>query len=293
MDSSKLDCSSLAGGLSSPPVFSSPEGVNNASLEEAGFRVLRGGSYRDCSTVMVLPTPSEFIHQKVESAIDGLMKPMNQKIAGPLRIAQGVPLEKVAVTGCEVADAYNQAMQTIQADAEGLAKWRFLLTIEHDNLPPPDGLTKLIQAMYDNCQKDENGRIIVDSRGIPLFTFLGIGGLYWTKGLGTGMPMIYGHPHEHPVNFRPQVPLIDTLQECRGIAMGFTIWNLQALLKDPSLSDKGKWFETKCSWDPQRGSEAGTQDLVFCQKALKSGYRFAVDTSCKVGHFDFTTGFVY
>jgi hypothetical protein len=181
----------------------------------------------------------------------------------------------------------------IKQDA-GMSQWRFLLTIEHDNLPPPDGLTKLIQRMYDNCKKDENGKILVNELGIPQFDFLGIGGLYWTKGLETGMPMIYGNPQEHPVNFRPQVPLIDQLQECRGIAMGFSIWNLQALLKDENLGVKdGKWFQTKCLWDPMKGCELGTQDLVFCQKALEHNYRFAVDTSVKVGHFDFTTGFVY
>lgn len=273
----------------SPPLEA---GENNLKLEDNAWRVLKGASYRDCSTIIALPTPTEFIHGKVESAIDSLMKPMNQKIGGPIRATESLPLEKIAASGFEVADAYNKVLSMIESSGD-LSTWRFLLTVEHDNLPPPDGLVKLVARMYENAKKDEEGRVLKDENGIPQFDFLGIGGLYWTKGFGTGMPMIYGNPKEFPVNFRPQVPIIGELQECRGIAMGFSIWNLTALLKDERLRDGQKWFQTRCSWDPATGASMGTQDLVFCQKALEAGYRFAVDNSVLVGHYDFNTGVIF
>jgi hypothetical protein len=290
MGSSNLPA--VSGDAVPPAGPSDPAGVNNVRLEENSWRVIKGASYRDLSTVIVLPTPTEFIHGRVEAAIDGLMRPMNQKLGGPLRISENLPLERLAVAGCEVADAYNQALTAIAANPD-LSTWRFLLTVEHDNLPPPDGLIRLQARMYENARTDADGKIQIDEKGIPAFNFLAIGGLYWTKGFGTGMPMIYGHPRELPINFRPQPPLIDALQECRGVAMGFTLWNLQALLKDPRLKKDGKWFTTKCSWDQAKGVELGTQDLVFCTAALQAGYRFAVDTAVKVGHYDFATGVVF
>jgi hypothetical protein len=206
---------------------------------------------------------------------------MNQRVIGPLRISGRLPVEKIKVTGCEVGDAYNQALAMIQANP-GLTDYRFMLTVEHDNLPPPDGLTRLLARMYENVTKDDEGRVVVVD-GIPQFHFLGIGGIYYTKFCG-GMPMIYGHPQEWPVNFRPQLPVPDALQECRGIAMGFTLWNLQALLKDKRLGPP--WFETKNEFIPGQGVSCGTQDLVFCGKALKEGYRFAVCTATRVGHME-------
>jgi hypothetical protein len=119
--------------------------------------------------------------------------------------------------------------------------------------------------------------------------YAGIGGLYWTKGEG-GMPMIYGNPKEWPINFRPQEPQKDSLQECRGIAMGFSLWDLD-LFKDPKLGPP--WFETKQNYDPSKGVELATQDLAFCQKACEQGYRFAVATDVRVGHVDFATGVVW
>jgi hypothetical protein len=260
-------------------------------MDKSGWRILKGASYRNLSTVIVLPTPTDFIHNRVESAIDSLMKPMNQAIGGPLRMGGQTPLDKIQTVGCEVGDAYNMALKGIQSNPD-MKKWRFMLTIEHDNLPPPDGLLKLAARMYEHADKDENGNVKVDSNGVLQFHFLGIGGLYWTKGFEAGQPMIYGNPKEFPRNYHPQVPVHDSLQECRGIAMGFTIWNLSALMNDKRLQEP-TWFETKNAWNPNGGVQAGTQDLVFCSKAGDLGYRFAVDTSVKVGHFDFTTGMVF
>ena len=277
------------GGQPSPGDVSN-EGLNNSDMDKSRWRILKGDSYRNLSTVIVLPTPTDFIHNRVEGAIDGLMKPMNQAIAGPMRMSGQLPMEKIQVCGWEVGDAYNAAIKNIQGG--DMKKWRFLLTVEHDNLPPPDGLLRLMNRMYENADKDEEGRIKEDKNGVLQFHFLGIGGLYWTKGFEQGQPMIYGNPKEFPRNYHPQLPVVDALQECNGIAMGFSIWNLSALMNDKRLAQP-TWFETKNNWSPSTGVRAGTQDLVFCSKAAELGYKFAVDTSVKVGHFDFTTGMVF
>jgi hypothetical protein len=278
---------SLLEGASAPS-FSLSHGINNDDLPKAERKVLSGASYRDLSTVIAIPSPTEFIHHRVEGALSALMRPMNQRTAGPFRLACKQPLSLIQAEGFEVADAYNSVLREIEKSPD-MSKWKFFLTVEHDNLPPPDGLIALQRAMYDNAELDAKGRLLYDEKGLPMFHFLGIGGLYWVKGEG-GAPMIYGNPKE-PRNFNPQPPVPGALQECHGIAMGFSIFSLQHLLLDKRLRDP--WFESRSSWDPARGISAGTQDLIFCGKARDLGYRFAVDNRVKVGHLDFATGMVW
>lgn len=228
-----------------------PEGFHNMNLEASRERVLSGASYRDCSTVALLPTrDSGAINWKVADALNGMLKPMNQKYT------------QMRLVGMEVADAYNMGVQSILDNPE-LKKWTFVLTVEHDNTPPPDGLIKLIESMY-------------------LGTWAAVGGLYWTKGEG-GMPMIYGDPRDPIPNFRPMPPLIDQVQECRGLAMGFTLWD-RRLFEDKRLGPP--WFRTLQNATPA-GIQLGTQDLDWCGRAGALGYRFAVDTRVRVGHVQF------
>lgn len=272
------------------PGSNAPEGWNNEHGVLSQARVLKGGTYRDLGTVLVCPTRADgHVHGKVADAINNAIKPMN---AAYFKF----PFDAIRVQGHEVGLAYDAALHNIQSNAQ-LKTFPFLLTAEHDNVPQPDGLTKLQAAMYANADTDEYGRILRDKdTGILRFHFLAIGGLYWTKSNAgfaeiMSLPMIYGHPQEHPLNFRPQVPIPDSIQECRGVAMGWTIWNLSALLNDTRLGPP--WFETKASWNPAVGIEMGTQDLTFCAKAGALGYRFAVDTSTKVGHMCLETELVW
>jgi hypothetical protein len=233
------------------------EGFHNKNFSRSTARVFEGGTYKDQSVVCVMPLRDNHVEIKVEDAIDSLVKPMNHSFV------------RLNMRGYEVADAYNVALTNILAHPQ-LSKYKFLLTIESDNIVQPDGLLRLLKDMYST-------------------PYAAISGLYWTKGEG-GMPMIYGDPKEFPVNFKPQVPLPDQIQECRGIAMGFALWDLE-LFKDPKLGPP--WFETKCNYDPQKGVECATQDLAFCGKAVALGYRFAVDTGVRVGHFAFDTQVVW
>lgn len=229
----------------------SPQGFHNDHFEESRERILKGQSYRDCSTVCIIPTREDtLLHPKTADAFAHMMRPMNHKFT-PIR-----------ASGFEVADAYNNGVQSV-LDSE-MGKWPFLLTVESDNVPPPDGLLKLIESMYYG-------------------PWAAVSGLYWCKGPG-GAPMIFGDPKDPVVNFRPQVPVVENIQECRGIAMGFALWDME-LFKDKRLGPP--WFRTPQHFTPFRGAEAGTQDLDFCKRAGSLGYRFAVDTRVRVGHVQF------
>lgn len=224
------------------------EGVNNRDLEKSKERLLQAKSYSDLSTIIVCPTRG-LVSAKVVQSWMGLMKPMNQKVIGPL-----------FAIGMEVGEAYNSMVEMILANPE-LSKWKYILTIEEDNLPPPDGLLKLYEDMdqYDV-----------------------VGGLYWTKGEG-GQPMIYGDPAIQPVNFIPQVPQPEVVQPANGLGMGFNLFKVD-IFKNPDLPRP--FFKTVQEFNPAKGSSMYTQDLYFYENAGKLGYKFACDTRVKVGHYD-------
>ena len=62
------------------------------------------------------------------------MAPMNQKFI------------RTFVIGMEVGAAYTQAIEQILANPV-LRNWKYILTLEEDNMPPPDGLLKLYESM--------------------------------------------------------------------------------------------------------------------------------------------------
>ena len=182
------------------------------------------------------------------------MSPLNQSF------------QRVFVKGLEVADAYNSAIETI-LEHPVLSRTKYLLTLEQDNMPPPRGLIKL-------CESIEG--------------FAAVGGLYWLKG-EEGQPMIFGKPGEEPV-FAPQPPEPDTVQECNGLGMGFTLFDLE-LFRDERLPRP--WFRGLQAYSPEYGPWQSTQDLDFFKKIRRLDYRVACDTRVKVGHYDADTGIVW
>ena len=227
-------------------------GRNNANIEATRDRLIRGGSYRDLSTIFVMPTRG-VIPAKVVQSLLGLATPMNQKFI------------RIFVEKMEVGDAYNQAIEMILANEE-LSKWKYILTCEEDNLPPPDGLLRL----YESMDK-----------------FDVVSGLYFVKG-ENGAAMIYGNVNEHPINFIPQLPVPEAVVPCRGTGMGFCLFKLEMFKKMPK-----PWFKTLQEFVPGQGMRAATQDLYFAQEAGKFGYRFAVDCRIRVGHYDFQSDTIY
>jgi len=227
----------------------------NRDLKKANERLSNSKSFTDLSTVILVPTRGgRSLCPRFVNAIMGLMKPMNQQVFGP-----------VFLSGMEVGDAFNSGIEMIQAHPH-LSKFKYLLTVEDDNIPPPDGLLKLYESIgeYDV-----------------------VGGLYWTKG-PDGQPMIYGNPNITPLNFVPQAVKENEVQHCNGLGMGFNLYKLSIFTKLEK-----PWFKTENSWDPQNGTRCYTQDLWAYERMAKLGFKVASDNRVKVGHLDVETGHLW
>lgn len=228
-----------------PQIVSNGYGFHNDALEHSRQRILKGATWKRQRTIILIPS-ADLIPAKVALSHWNLMFPPNQ------------PVIRMLCLGMEVGHAYSSAIEEILKNPE-LSSWEYLLTIEADNIPPPDGFLRLVESMDAHPE------------------YACVGGLYWTKGEG-GVPHIWGDPSDPVLNYRPQVPMPDTLQECCGSSMGFHLWRL-AMFKDERL--KRPWFKTLA------GPEGlGTQDLAFWTDARQYGYRTAVDTRVRVGHYD-------
>lgn len=226
-------------------------GINNSDLVKSGSRIIKGGSWKRQRIVCVIPA-DEMIPAKVALSHWNLIFPPNNGVV------------RILALGMEVGDAYSKAIEQVVVHPQ-LKDWEYLLTLEHDNMPPQDGVLKLLETMEDHPE---------------LAT---VSGLYFTKGEG-GCAQIWGDPSDPILNFRPQIPRADTLQECCGTGMGLALWRL-SMFKDERIEKP--WFKT------EKGPVGvSTQDLAFWSKARKYGYRCAVDTRVKVGHID-ENGFVW
>lgn len=227
-------------------------GKHNEAFESATSRILEGASWKKQRMIVLLPAANT-ISTKVALSHWNLIFPPNNGV------------HRMLCLGMEVGDAYNQAIELVLTEPN-LSTWEYFLTIESDNVPPMDGILQLVESMDKHPE------------------FSCIGGLYWTKGEG-GVPQIWGDPKDPVLNFRPQTPLPEQVQECCGTGMGFNLWRV-SMFKDTKL--RKPWFKTVA------GKEGcGTQDLYFWGDARKHGYRCAVDTRVKVGHYDITTDIVW
>jgi hypothetical protein len=229
-------------------------GSHNGQIDQSIGRLIKGNTYKDLSTIWITPIKKDTrLWPRVTSSWMALMRPMNQPFVGPLYM-----------DGDEVGEAYQKGFDLILSHPE-LQNWKYVLTVEQDNLPPQMGLMTLYESI-------EKGYDVV-------------AGLYWTK-YENGQPMIYGNPEIMPRNFVPQVPRPDTLQPCNGLGMGFNLWSIESL--KTKLKDLPKpWFKTV-----QEPGKQFTQDLFFYNESAKYGFRCACNTSCRVGHID-DTGFIW
>lgn len=227
-------------------------GRHNANLDLSRGRIIEGGSWKRQRVVVLLPSAA-MMPARVALAHMNLAFPPNQ------------PVYRMLCLGMEVGEAYSTAIEQILATPD-LQDWEYLLTIEHDNVPPPDGVLRLLKRIEAHPE------------------FACIGGLYWTKGEG-GVPQIWGDIKDPVLNYRPQAPEPGKVVECCGTGMGFNLWRL-SMFKDPAL--RRPWFKTLA------GPEGtGTQDLYFWGDARKHGYRCAIDCEVLVGHYDAGTGITW
>lgn len=232
-----------------PQIVMQDVGLHNTDLEKSTARILRGASWKKQRIIVILPA-ADLIPAKVALSHWNLIFPPNQ------------PILRMLALGMEVGEAYSSAINQILAHPD-LSQWEYILTIEHDNMPPQDGVLKLIEDMEQ--RKDLSC----------------IGGLYWTKG-EMGVPQIWGDPTDPIVNFRPQTPWPGQLQECCGTGMGFNLWRV-TIFKDQRIPKP--WFRTRAS----KEEGVGTQDLAFWAEARKHGHRCAIDNRVLVGHYDHST----
>ena len=132
-------------------------GAHNSNLDEVSARIIKGGSWKKQRIVVILPA-ADVIPAKVALAYWNLAFPPNNGVV------------RILAQGMEVGDAYSTAIEGVLQHPE-LSKWEYVLMIEHDNAPPPDGVVKLVERLEEHKE------------------FSAISGLYFTKGHG-GVPQI-------------------------------------------------------------------------------------------------------
>lgn len=227
-----------------------PGGKLNADIEGVAERLEKTGSWDRHRTVMIMPA-GDTVATKAALSWMNLLWPPNNGVV------------RILARGMEVGKAYSDAIDSVIAHPL-YGTWEYILTLEHDNTPPPDGVLLLIEAMVNHPELDC------------------ISGLYNTKGYA-GVPQIWGDPKDPLLNFRPQRPVANELVECCGTGMGFALWRMK-MFKDERIPKP--WFKTLASKEG-----VGTQDLAFWTEARKWGHRCAVDCRVKVGHLDLTGEF--
>lgn len=230
------------------------------------IELIPGSTYRDNSTVIVVPTRGQ-VHEPSLSAkfvqhFMGLIAPMNQKRA------------ILFAAGHEVGRAYDEMVRVVLAHPQ-LSTWRFVLSVEDDTLVPADAHIRLLES-------------------IEAGPFDAVGGIYHTKG-DVNMPMCFGDPEEFRrtgvLDFRPR-DVVAALRAghvvpANGLAMGCTLFRMSLFREIPP-----PWFVTVA--DVVDGNaKAMTQDLEFFEKAARAGKRAACDTRVRCGHMDTSTGTVY
>jgi len=222
----------------------------------------RGSTFQDNSTVIIIPTRG-MVHNKVVQSLMSMVAPMNTKRC------------IIWAEGDEVGKAYSKVIKEVLAHPD-LSKWKYVLTLEDDNIQPPDAHIRLLES-------------------IELGPFDAVSGIYFTKG-EVNMPMAYGDPAHYAatgeLEFRPrdirQALQTGSIMEVNGIAMGCSLYRM-----DMFRQIEGPWFVTVADWEEGKGGKSFTQDLYFCERAKKAGKRFAVDMRVHVGHLDINTGVVY
>jgi hypothetical protein len=231
-------------------IVSQDYGAHNAALMSG--KVLQGNSWKKTRIIKLMPS-ANMIAAKVALSHENLIFPPNQGVY------------KMLCLGMEVGDAYSAGIEAILAHPD-LSTWEFILTVESDNVPPPDGVLGLIKAMEEHPELSC------------------IGGLYFCKGFGgSSAPHCWGDISDPVVNYRPVMPALDRVTECYGTSMGFNLWRI-SMFHDKRLPRP--LFQTKAS-----ASGVGTQDLAFWGEARKYGYRCGVDGRIRVGHYDLTGQF--
>ncbi len=204
--------------------------------------LLEGTTFKDRSIAVLTPT-RKFIHCQVVASWQELQWPLN------------APHKGVICKGREVADAYNALFGAVLNDEE-MSKFTYVLTLEDDNLPPPNAVLKLLHVLEHS-------------------DYDAVSGLYHTKS-APSVPLVLGDIRK-PDDFTAQ-PVTQGVVEVNAIPMGCALWRLQLFRSMPA-----PWFKT----------EGASHDIYFARNARAAGHRFAVDLDLRVGHMDTETEVIY
>lgn len=166
----------------------------------------------------------------------------------------------------------------------------YLLFLDDDVLPNYDAFTKLFFRAKTNPEYDV------------------FAGVYCTKGGSPPEPLIYAGDGGGAYWDWAVGDLLTTDQHgITGIHMGLTLirTSLFERMIEQGLADESDGIDedgdplfktVKGSWKTPEGclqSRSGTEDLYFCQKAMKAGAKIMVDTSVLAGHVDKNTGITW
>lgn len=220
-------------------------GVHGMDVLKTSERLEKEGMWKRQRIIMLLPSAT-MVDAKAAMSWLNLVWPPNQGVV------------KLLLQGMEVGAAYTEAIEQILAH-KVFSEFEYILTVEHDNLPPADGVLNLIKSLEERPDVDC------------------MSGLYFTKGDG-GCAQIWGDPKDPVLNYRPCVPRDGEVVECNGVGMGFALWRMQ-VFKHPQITKP--FFKTEAG--PEGG---GTQDLYFWRVNRGLGFKCAVDCRVKVGHID-------
>lgn len=81
-------------------------GYHNANLDASVQRLVKGGSYKNQSTIWITPTRGQ-LKPKIVASWMAIQKPMNQPFFGP-----------IFMEGMEVGEAYQKAFEMVLDNAE-------------------------------------------------------------------------------------------------------------------------------------------------------------------------------
>lgn len=240
---------------------------------------LKGQTYKDYSTLIIIVTRGrkttsctcecgkqvsiEYqpgFHPWVVESWKRLIKPMN------------VPVMEMVVSGEEVGEAYERAIEQMLTDPV-LKAFKFILFLEDDVIIPfiPGSFGPLIE-MYKHLE-----------------TYDVASALYWTKS-DPPVPLLYGDGKmEAPIFGVNNMWRPGDIVEVNGTGMGFTLMK-RSIFEDKRIE---RPFFKSVNFVMDSGPVSYTQDLYFYEKIKKLGYKICVDTRIRAGHLDIATERVY
>jgi hypothetical protein len=125
------------------------EGVHNVDPNRSRARLIKGASWKRQRVIVILPA-ADMVPAKCVLTWWNLAFPPNNGVA------------KIVALGQEVGEAYSNAIDEILRHPE-LSQWEYILSLEHDNAVPSDGVIKLIEGLEAHPE------------------LAALSGLYWTK----------------------------------------------------------------------------------------------------------------